>query len=294
MQSFFVLFVQGQGCSDAGFCTLNGLKATSEDSTDNEYKNHLAIGFSSGAADYSISILSAYLEYHHQFSKKFALESKLTGINQKGSSISSTGISDLYLTSNYLLAKKTTAILGLKVPLNDGNKQSDENLALPMDYQSSLGTLDLILGLRQEIQKLKISIGLQQPLTQNNNQFLSQLYPIDSPLRGFQSTNNYKRSGDVLLRLSYPFNITKHFTVSPSTLFIYHLQEDKFTDILGITQSISGSSGLTFNGTLYLDYNLSKKSALAMNVGKPFITRKSRPDGLTREYIITLEYKFKF
>ena len=84
------------------------------------------------------------------------------------------------------------------------------------------------------------------------------------------------------------------FTVSPSALSIYHLSADKFTDTNGIQQSINGSEGLTFNGTLYVDYIFNKRNSIDLNIGKPFITRKVRPDGLTREYVITFEYKFRF
>lgn len=289
-----VWFAKGQGCSDAGFCTLNGFKPTTEDSADVEYKNHVAVGLSKGLADHEISILSAYVEYHRQVSEKVGVDAKLTGISQKGSSTTTIGISDLYLNTSYAFIKNTTALAGLKIPLQDGNAQSSENLSLPMDYQASLGTLDLILGLRYEIKKLAITAGLQQPLTQNNNHYLSQNYSIYSPFRGFQSTNHYNRSGDLLLRLTYPIKITKHFTVSPSALSIYHLREDRFTDANGTVQSISGSAGLTFNGTLYFDYAINARNNIELNMGKPFITRKVRPDGLTREYIITLEYKFKF
>lgn len=290
----FIFSARGQGCSDAGFCTLNGFRPDAEDSLDVDYNNSITSGFSIGEANYSIEVISGYIEYHRQISKKSGIDVKLSGINHTDAHLSTTGLSDLYINTSYLFLKKTTALGGIKIPLQNGNAQSDEGLSLPMDYQSSLGTVDLILGLRYEFKKLAITAGLQQPLIQNNNQYLSEQYSSTSPYKGFQSTNNYNRSGDVLLRLTYPIKITKHFTISPSALSIYHLRQDKFTDITGMKQSIKGSEGLTFNGTLYLNYTLNKRNILELNMGKPFITRKARPDGLTREYIVTLEYKFKF
>lgn len=288
------LSVQGQGCSDAGFCTLNGFKPGVPDSTLKEYKNHLSVGLSHGEADHAIAIWSTYIEYHRQVSDNVGVDLKLGALNQTDKHISTTGISDLYLNVSYACMKNTTVLGGFKIPLQDGNKQSAEGLSLPMDYQASLGTFDLILGLRYEIQKFTITAGLQQPLIQNNNHYLSERYPADAPFRNFQSTNNYTRSGDGLLRLTYPFKITRQLTISPSALSIYHFSEDRFSDINGMQQSIKGSRGLTFNGTVYVDYALNKKNNLNLNLGKPFITRKVRPDGLTREYIITLEYTLKF
>ncbi len=291
---FAAFFSYGQGCSDAGFCTLNGFKPNGEDSLDTVNKNYVSVGFSKGEADYHIGILSAYIEYHRQLSEKIGVDAKITGLNHSDANLSTTGLSDLYINAHYGFIKNATVLGSIKIPLQDGNKLSNEGLALPMDYQASLGTFDLIIGLKYEIKKLSITAGLQQPLIQNNNQYLSEKYSVTSPYKGFQSTNKYKRSGDILLRLSYPIRITKKFTVSPSALLIYHLTEDRFTDINNIEQSISGSKGLTFNGTLYFDYALNKRNSVNLNMGKPFITRKTRPDGLTREYIITLEYKFKF
>ncbi|MGN6646868.1 MAG: hypothetical protein ACTHJT_10110 [Cytophaga sp.] len=294
IQYLLIYNVRGQGCSDAGFCTLNGFKPDIEDSTNQIYKNYLSVGFSQGEADYSISVLSAYIEYHRSVSEKISADIKLTGMNHTDTHISTTGFSDLYLNTGYTFLKNTTALAGFKIPLQDGNKVNDEGTSLPMDYQASLGTLDVILGLKYEVKKLSVTAGLQQPMIQNNNHYLSENYPSNSPFKNFQSTNNYKRSGDVLLRITYPVKITKHFTVSPSALAIYHLKDDRYTPATGPEQSIQGSQGLTFNGTLYFDYILSEKSSIDLNMGKPFITRKTRPDGLTREYIITLEYKFKF
>jgi len=286
--------VHGQGCSDAGFCTLNGFRPDVKDSTNITYKNSITTGLSIGEADYAIKVVSGYIEYHRQISEKIGLDTNLIGLNHTDSHLSVTGLSNLYVNTSYLFLKNTTALGGIKIPLQNGNALSDEDLSLPMDYQASLGTLDLILGLKYEIKKLAITTGLQQPLIQNNNHYLSEQYPSTSPYKGFQSTNNYNRSGDVLLRLTYPIKITKHFIVSPSALSIYHLRDDKFTDITGIEQSIKGSEGLTFNGTIYFDYTLNKRNTIELNMGKPFITRKARPDGLTLEYIVTLEYKFKF
>jgi hypothetical protein len=286
-------FSSGQGCSDAGFCTLNGFKPDA-DSAMKEYKNYAAIGLSHGEADHGIAIWNSYVEVHRQFSAKLGLNMKISGMSQSGNAVSAIGLSDIYLNGSYSFLKNTTALLGFKIPLQDGNRQGSEGLPLPMDYQSSLGTFDVIAGLKYEIKKLVITAGYQQPLVQNNNQFLSAQYPMGSPLKNFQSTNNYQRSGDVLLRLSYPFKITKQLTVTPSVLPIYHLKNDRYTDETGMKQTITGSQGLTLNGTLYLDYTLSERSSLNLNAGKPFITRKVRPDGLTREYILTLEYKFKF
>ena len=282
----------GQGCSDAGFCTMNSFKPNNTDSTE-VLNNQFKIGVFYGKADNSISVFGNYLEYNRQLSKKFGLDAKLTTIAQDGNGISAFGLSDIFLNANYKVNEKVNLTLGAKIPLSDASN-TRKNLPLPMDYQASLGTFDLIFGIGYEFKKIQVVAAIQQPLTQNINQFTSTNYPINSELRTFQSTNNFERSGDVLLRVSYPIIINSKFKLTPSILPIYHLSNDKYTDEFNIKQEIKGSQGLTLNGNVYLDYEINSKNIIQLNLGMPFIVRESRPDGLTRSFIANLEYRIKF
>ncbi|MBL7806122.1 MAG: hypothetical protein JNL02_20430 [Saprospiraceae bacterium] len=281
---------RGQGCSDAGFCTLNSFKP---DAGTPAAANQIKIGGSFGGADNAISVVGGYLEYNRQFGDKFGLDAKLTALGQSGNDISAFGLSDLYVNANLSPRSDLHFTLGAKIPLADGNAAND-NLPLPMDYQASLGTFDLIVGAGYDIGKLQLVVALQQPLTQNKNAFFAEDYPAGSPLRDIQTTNMFQRSGDVLLRVSYPFQLGQKLTLTPSLLPIYHLANDKFTDKQGNEIEIDGSQGLTFNGNLYFDYAISASSALQLNAGLPFVVRDARPDGLTRSFVANLEYRFKF
>ncbi len=282
----------GQGCSDAGFCTINSLKPNYTDSSKN-VNNQFKIGAFYGKADNSISVYGSYLEYNRQLTKKFGIDVKLTTLAQNGNGISVFGLSDIFANANYMASEKLKFTLGAKIPLSKANKTSN-NLPLPMDYQSSLGTFDLIFGIGYEIKKIQIVAAIQQPLTQNDNQFIAANYPIDSKLRAFQSTNKFERSGDVLLRVSYPINVNSKLKLTPSILPIYHLTNDKYTDEFNVKKEINGSQGLTLNGNVYLDYELDSKNIIQLSVGMPFIVRDARPDGLTRSFIANLEYRIKF
>lgn len=285
----------GQGCSDAGFCTINSFKPQSTDSAEAnvEFNNQVKIGFSFGNADRDIAVLGTALEYNRILSDKFALDVKLTALLQTGNGISVFGLSDLYLNTNYNINKNAKFTIGLKIPLTNGNRKID-GIALPMDYQASLGTLDFIVGFGYQIKKLQLVAAFQQPLTQNQNAFLAGDYPITSELSAFQSTNKFKRSGDVLLRVSYPINLGKKFKITPSILPIYHLTKDRYFDRFANEIIIPNSEGLTLNGNVYFDLTLNEKNALQLNAGMPFVVRASRPDGLTRSFIINLEYRAKF
>lgn len=281
-----------QGCSDAGFCTINNAKPVNFWERLHPINNQIKAGFFFGKADNGVNVWGNYLEYNRQLSQKMSLDARLTSIAQNGNGIQVFGLSDILLSANYKINERFGFTLGAKIPLSDGNKKHN-GLSLPMDYQSSLGTLDLIVAMSYQWHKLHFVLACQQPVIQNNNQFLAEIQ-TNELLKKFHSTQNYQRSGDILLRASYPISISDKWSFTPSILPVYHFADDHFTDISGKKQVILGSKGLTLNGNIYLDYQINTKNSLQLNAGTPFITRKVRPDGLTRHFIINLEYKYRF
>ncbi len=282
----------GQGCSDAGFCTVNVFKPEMEDTLP-AAKNQIKIGIFNGAAEHNISVFGSYLEYNRQINHKISTDVKLTSLSQTGNNISTFGFSDVFLNLNYLPSKKLRLTMGVKIPLNEGNTMKD-GFHLPMDYQSSLGTVDIIAGIGYKLKKVDFVLAVQQPLTHNKNQFITELFPPENILSTFHSTNNYKRNGDILIRISYPLSFGNNFKLTPGLLPIYHLNNDKFTDLNGVEKEIKGSQGLTLNGNIYLDYMIKDLNFVQLSFGAPILVRDARPDGLTRSYVVNLEYRFGF
>lgn len=280
-----------QGCSDAGICTINSAKP--QHNAEDNFKNQIKIGFAAGLADYDIFVLSTYLEYNRALTEKLSADFRINGLLQNGNGVSASGLSDIYLTLNYKLLPKFGFTGGIKIPMNKANRAQD-GLPLPMDYQSSLGTTDLLFGISGQIQRLQLVLAFQQPIIQNENAFISNDYPIGSIFNTIQTTNKFVRSSDIVARISYPFQLSEKFSITPGILPIYHLFEDKYTDKNMIQQSIKGSDGLTLNINAFADYIITKKSAVQFNIGFPVITRESRPDGLTRSFIGTFEYQYRF
>ncbi len=286
-------FCHAQGCSDAGFCTINSLKPHSSNDPESALSNQIKLGISLGKADHDITVISEFLEYHKQVSSRSSIDIKLSYISQKNDLVSSSGFSDLFINANWSLTDRLKAITGCKLALSDGNNDHEENY-LPMDFQSSLGTFDLILGLAYEINKLQIFVAAQIPLNDSKNKFLAESYPSGSDFRNYQSTNNYQRKSDILLRLAYPFTLGEKFSLTPSILPIYHLGDDQFTNASGMTETITDSKGLTLNANVFLDYSINAKNTLSLSFGAPLSVRKVRPDGLTRKFVAGLDYAFRF
>ena len=59
----FPFLIYSQGCSDAGFCTIDSFKPHEHDG-EIQNKNQFKIGLNFGAADYDISVFGTNLEYN--------------------------------------------------------------------------------------------------------------------------------------------------------------------------------------------------------------------------------------
>ncbi|MDH4472583.1 MAG: hypothetical protein QE487_08225 [Fluviicola sp.] len=285
--------VCAQGCSDAGFCTVDALKSPDGDSTVSEKSVQLKLGASVGKADYNITIFASYLEYNRQVNKHWGYDMKLTQLAQFTDSINTNGLGDLFLIGTYKTNSKIAVTAGVKLPFSDGNKQRNGR-SLPNDFQSSLGTIDFIGGISKDWRKFRFTAAVQQPLTQGKNRFSPELFDSISVFSTFQSTNGFERRGDVLARMNYTWAVNKHWKLTPGLLAIYHLGEDSYLDSFDVRKPISGSEGLTLNGTLFVHYSINKSHKLEFSAGTPFVVRAVRPDGLTRSFVATLEWKWLF
>lgn len=282
---FSSICIQAQGCSDAGICTLDNFQANTTDSI--VFKNEFKIASNIGFADNDVIVFGSYLEFKKRLSKGVDVDVKLNFFNQSANGISSSALSDIYFVSNFKITTSIKGTAGIKIPLTNGNLKENGN-PLPMDFQPSLGTFDLLLGVSKNYKKYSFAFAYQQPLTQNENQYFA---PMNSK---FITTNNFKRAGDLMFRASKRYQINPNLTLSPGFLSIFHLDKDKFTDAANNEQDIEGSDGLTINASGYLNYQLNQKSALEFSLGFPLIVRKVRPDGLTRGLVANVEYKIKF
>lgn len=306
---FFVVLTENsyaQGCSDAGVCSLDIMNYNDDTGQDTNNKstsnNFIRLGASYGLADYKINVLQNYLEYGYQ-TTNFNFNIKTNLMSQIGSEASSFGLGDIILSGQYRVFDETFFSLGIKAPLNNSNSKyeyNSNNFDLPMDYQTSLGTYDLIVGLSHQIDNWGFFTAYQMPLKQNSNGFISNTENANPIFKEFETTNQYERASDLIARISYNYKIDEDLNIIPSILPIYHLQNDKSrklnTAVLPFKESfeeIEGSKGLTLNLNVNLNYKL-KEDVVSFNLGFPVLVRKSRPDGLTRAFVSSVDYTYRF
>lgn len=280
-----------QGCSDAGICSINhGFQSESK-----SFKNTLEVAaiYSLGEAD--VAYFSPYVSYTKRFTDRFSFTSKVTFSTANGSFGTRSQFGDAFLLGNYTFKeqnkKQWSALLGFKFPFTASNLKIN-GYSLPLDYQSSLGTIDLFLGTNVHYRNWDFNAALQLPVVNLNKNSYFKEY---SGTADFPSTNLFDRKPDALVRATYSIKTTNtKFTFKPNVLFIYHLGEDSFENIFGQRENIQGSDGLTVNGNLITSYAVSKQSTVELSVATPFVVRDIRPDGLTRSFVLGLQYQYSF
>lgn len=297
MAASFFNFIYAQGCSDAGVCTIHSIKDNTQ-AKESSRKNELAFGFSFGQGEDDVNYYTPSIDYTRELGRQTSITAKLDYSSIHGHLTNTSGIGDLFLSVDKKFDRRKiiskSVIVGLKVPFDHADA-SKSGIKLPMPYQTSLGTFDVIGGLNFYYKSFGATIAVQQPLTKaNRNGFLASDYPSNPYASKYLSSNRFERKGDGLARLSYDWKISEVFSLRPSLLGIYHFNSDSYLDEAKIREEIPGSKGLTLNGNLFLNFKLSAVSEIEIGAGAPFIIRKARPDGLTRSFVSVVEYKIHF
>ena len=285
-----------QGCSDAGFCSLNYHNTETKNEA-SETKNSLTIGNVFGIGDGNTFVNVSWITYNRQVSRKVYWDTKITSNYASGVLANNFNIGDVFSNISYTFlnteVKKESLkfLAGIKIPLTSGNDKAGDN-PLPMAFQSSLGTFDALFGILYGIKNWEFTNAYQIPITrQNKNTFLKEY----SESSDFPSTNKFQRKTDILLRAAYNFKkITTHLTLKPNLLAIYHIGEDSYEDIFAKRQTLTGSKGLTINANIIANYSFNNRGNIDISLATPLVVREIRPDGLTRKFTIGIAYMFSF
>ncbi len=298
MGTLFCTKSTAQGCSDAGFCTIGNLNQHSRE-TSTQNKQKLTLILSNGIGDENVYVFTPGIQYDQKLNSRWSVEGKITGNYADGNLSNASGFGDLFLSATYSLPKKnnwqTSFLFGTKLPLNNGDIHT-ANKPLPMQYQSSLGTVDLLAGITIANRKWLVSTAIQQPLTgSNRNTFLPEYWDTDEAAK-YSPSNDFNRKGDVLLRTSYSLIAKRKLDLNIGLLGIYHLGNDTYIDgnLSNKPIALIGSEGLTLNFTAAIHYQLNDRLSFGLSGGVPFVVRDVRPDGLTRKFVLSPELSFNF
>jgi hypothetical protein len=298
MVAVFCSKSNAQGCSDAGFCTIGNLNQHVKD-TALQNKQKLTLILSNGIGDENVYVFTPGIQYDYKLNSSWSVQGKITGNYANGNLGYASGFGDLFLSTTYSLPEnnswQTSFLFGTKLPLNKGDIHFG-NKPLPMQYQSSLGTIDLLAGVTIANKKWLVSSAIQQPLTgSNRNTFLPEYGGTDQAKK-YSPANDFNRKADVLLKTSYSLITKNKLDFNIGLLGIYHLGNDTYIDgnLSNKPIALAGSKGLTLNGTAVIRYQLNEKISFGLSGGVPFVVRDIRPDGLTRKFVLSPEFSFNF
>jgi hypothetical protein len=293
--------LRAQGCSDAGFCTMGALKP------DQPYNKRLAIrlrsmeiGFYRGTTTLTPIIFVATADLNFGINDKTSFQVKLPYQAVRGQLANTAGLGDisLCLTRNIIKRRQfdVNVSLGGKLPTNGADK-SEDGFPLPMYYQTSLGSYDVMAGISLVSRRWLFATGIQHPFNQNKNQFLWSAWESSTEdqayIHRYANARELYRGTDVMLRVERNFRFSQ-WNFTAGLLPIYRLNHDVITDRTGKRVEQPKTTGLALSAIVTAGYNFDVRSGVRLLVGHKLVQRETNPDGLTRELVMTLSYCYKF
>jgi len=298
-----------QGCSDAGFCTMGAMKPDQHYSKKLNLKLlSMELSFYRGTTTLTPIIYSATADLNFRLSQKITFQAKLPYQWVEGRLAHTQDLGDISLCfTRNLISKDGMDLnfsLGGKIPTNNSDKSTffeGEERALPMYYQTSLGSYDAIAGVSLINRKWLLATGIQIPFNQNKNQFLWSEWNSSSDsayAHEYSRAKELKRGIDVMLRIERNFRFSR-FNFSLGLLPIYRIRHDEISLKNTQTQEFErvkpdGTTGLAMSGIVTAGYSFSVRTGVKILLGRKFTQRDENPDGLTRHFVSSFTYFYRF
>lgn len=290
----------GQGCSDAGFCTMGAMKPDQPFNKKLKLRlRSVELSFYRGTTPLTPIIYVATADFNFSLNSKTSFQIKLPFQTVRGQLANTSGVSDISLCATRTLFSNQTfdinLSLGGKIPSNDASKDVD-GLPLPMYYQTSLGTYDIIGGISLISRKWLIATGIQHPFNNNDNEFLWEAWKGSSEeayINRYNQARHLKRGTDIMFRVERNWRFSR-LNFSLGLLPIYRITNDEITLLDGTVVKPRGAKGLALSGIFTAGYSFNVRSGVKLLAGHKITKRDSNPDGLTREFVSTFGYYYRF
>ncbi|MCU0397018.1 MAG: hypothetical protein MUC73_02840 [Cyclobacteriaceae bacterium] len=296
----------GQGCSDAGFCTMGAMKPDQPFNKRVPLKlRSVEVSFYRGTTTTSPVVYVGTIDMSFNIiDNKTFFQIKLPYQAVTGNFGNTGGLSDISycLTRNIYSSEEYNigVTLGGKIPTNNSNLKDDRfDNPLPMYYQTSLGTYDAIAGISLVSRKWLFATGIQHPFNQNGNQFTyDDWIPVyeggPDYVRTYAPSYELKRGTDIMFRVERNFRYSR-INFSVGLLPIWRITKDEIFDVnLNERVKLDGTLGMALSGIITAGYNFNVKSGIRLLLGHKITQRDVNPDGLTREMVSTLSYTYRF
>ena len=295
-----------QGCSDAGFCTMGAMRPGQDYNKKIPVKlRSIDLGFYEGQSNTSALIRAAIIDLGFALGKNYQLQFKTPYVWVNGNFGQTSGIGDLSLSLTRSIVQKPTydirGTIGAKIPTNRADLQHEEHeVVLPMYYQVSLGTFDLVAGGSFINKNWMLSVGYQQPLLHlNQNTFNAN----PSEWGWYDGGMNYVREhdvgrdlirgADVMMRVERSFRMSR-MSFNVGLLPIFRISKDQALNASGEYEKLEGTTGMALSALFGAVYRFNVLSSVKLIYGQRLTDRTYNPDGLTRKHVINFSYQYNF
>lgn len=296
MTRFLVLIISfsfiynsfSQGCSDAGACSIESINFEEFNSNKNASVK-LNMEQTLGLGEKFVFISQTTVGVQFRASKTSLLELRIPFIYANGNLGQSSGIGDLMLSLNQQIFKwnKKSVNLIIATQLKSNNSNSEyNNKPLPMAYQTSLGTNDIIIGSLFSIPRWDFYAAYQHSFGKNKNKYLVNDITIPENKQYYES-NQLKRGDDIYLRGRRFFDLKNENRIYVNSLLIYRIEKDEIVKN-NENIKIDGSEGLTVNLAFTYSKKLKNNRKMDFSLAFPIIDKDYRSDGLTRNLVLGL------
>ncbi len=299
--SLWFFSASAQGCSDAGFCTMGAMKPDQNYNKRIDFKlRSISIQYYRGKTTLSPVIDAITLDAVIAVGELSSIQFKVPYQRVEGDLGSVEGWGDISLSfTRRLIAKDQFSIsgtLGGKIPTNKSRATDSEGLALPMYYQTSLGSYDVVAGLSLLSKKWLVAVGYQQALTRNENDFNYGewvTWQDKEYLGGYDVGIGLLRGIDLMLRLERNFRFV-NYSFNLGVLPIYRITPDKGIIRARDDGGSMQTTGLALSALGGFSYFFDVNNTVRLIYGHKITDREANPDGLTRDWVFNLTYEIRF
>ncbi|MEM9896178.1 MAG: hypothetical protein AAF789_07385 [Bacteroidota bacterium] len=301
--SFFLLSgtVFSQGCSDAGFCTMGAMKPDQNFNRQLNLKlRTISFQYYRGKSTASVVVDSWTMEAVIGLNDLSSVQIKVPYQMTEGRLGSNQGIGDISLSYTRSLKRtlkyEINATIGGKIPTNNSQAKSEGGLTLPMYYQTSLGSYDIVSGISFLTSKWLVAFGYQKALTRTENDFTFGewvRFPDKAYLASYDVGIGHRRGDDIMLRVERNFRfVNSSFNVG--LLPIYRITPDSgILRARGDGASLQ-TTGLALSALSGFTYFFDTRNNIKLVYGRKITARLANPDGLTRNWVFNFIYEFRF
>jgi len=296
-----------QGCSDAGFCTMGAMKPDQQFNKKLPVKlRALEINLYRGSTLLSPIIFVGTVDFTVGIGNNNSLQVKLPYQAVDGNLGSTSGMGDIsYSFTHKVLDSETWDValtVGGKIPTNKSDlKKENDTIGyardLPMYYQVSLGSWDLIAGASLLSRDWLFATGIQVALNKNNNHFKWSDwpdYPSPEYIEKHDRATELKRGTDIMIRAERNFRFGR-FNANIGLLPIWRITKDEIMDLQsGERVKLDGTTGMALSALGGIGYQFNVNNGIKFIYGIKLTKRDVNPDGLTRHDVLSVSYVYRF